>query len=878
MVSTSDVSDYDQVMRTQAESELRRQVSNLLALIENTQDAVWSIDPHYSITTLNLVFQQQFVAAYGRDIQVGMNHLDCLPPSERDRWQTYYDQALKGDRFTAEFHSDVTGIPAHSEVAFNPILTPSCRVEGVAVFSRNISDRKRADQALLDAKDQLQAVLDAVPGCVSWFSSDLTYLGINRYLAATFQLNADSFIGEKLGFMASSPGFAEFVKRFFQSSLQESNVEIVATVNHQPRHYLIVAQKYQQGEAAVFVGLDITERKRVEEALLESQERYALAVRGANDGLWDWNLKTSSIYFSPRWKTMLGYQEPDIGNRPDEWFSRVHPEEVDWLKAQLAAHLEGRSPSFEVEHRMRHRDGSYRWMLSRGLAVRDGQQVAYRMAGSQTDITERKRAEEQLLHDALHDSLTGLFNRALFMDRLSHAIEQTKRQGHYLFAVLFLDLDSFKVVNDSLGHIIGDELLVAIARRLESCLRPGDTLARLGGDEFTILLENIQDLSAATRVADTIHQQLQQPFTLGGQDVFTTVSIGIALSDTGCDRPDELLRNADTAMYRAKSLGRARHEIFNVEMYDRVVARLKLETDLRLTIAAGQTTPTLLSYPSKTPDDGQDFQMRYQPIVSLSTGYIMGFEALVRWQHPKRGLVSPAEFIPVAEETGLITQIGHWTLREACRQLKIWQDQFPQVHPLSMSVNLSSRQFSSNDLLGQVKQAIADFQLTPHTLKLEITESAVMEDAQVATAILRQLKDLHTQLLIDDFGTGYSSLSYLHQFPIDTVKIDQSFVRCIGTENDGEAIVRAIVGLAHNLGMTVIAEGIEDARQMDCLCHFHAEYGQGYFFAKPLTAEDATAILAANPCWKPRRFVPASETGKPGHPMISYPIADTDAS
>jgi diguanylate cyclase (GGDEF)-like protein/PAS domain S-box-containing protein len=843
-VSTENVSAYDQAVQSQITAQLRQQISTLSALLENTQDAVWSVNADYCITAINLIFQQQFVAVYGRSLQVGDRHLDCLPSEERDRWQQFYDRALNGESCTAEFHYQVPGVPAYIEFSFNPILTQSCQVAGVAVFGRNISDRKRTDRALKDAKDQMQAVLDAVPGCISWFSADLTYLGINRYLAATFRLEAESFIGKKIGFMESSPGFAEFVEQFFQTSLQESEVEIMATVDGHPRQYLIVAQKYHHSQAAVFVGLDITERKRVEEALRESQERYALAVRGANDGLWDWNLRTATVYFSPRWKSMLGYGDRDIGNSPDEWLKRVHPEELDWLKAQIEAHIAGRSPNFEVEHRMLHRDGTYRWMLSRGLAVRDGE-IAYRMAGSQTDITERKRAEEQLLHDALHDSLTGLFNRALFMDRLSHAIDQAQRQSHYLFAVLFLDLDHFKMINDSLGHMIGDELLIAIARRLESCLRPGDTLARLGGDEFTILLENIHDLSEATRIADTIHQQLEHPFRLQDQDIFTTASIGIALSDTAYHSADDLLRSADTAMYRAKSLGRACHEIFNVEMYDQVVTRLKMETDLRLTLASSQIPTTL-----EMADTSQDFQMQYQPIISLTTGQVIGFEALVRWLHPHRGLISPAEFIPVAEETGLIMQIGQWTLREACRQLKVWQQQFSHSS-LSMSVNLSSRQFSSPDLIQQVQQTIADFRLDARTLKLEITESSVMDDAKAATQMLRQLKQLNTQLLIDDFGTGYSSLSYLHQFPIDTVKIDQSFVRCMGTEQNGEAIVRAIIGLAHNLGMTVIAEGVEEQMQMEHLSRFHAEYAQGYYFARPLTAEDATMLLTTGPCWLP---------------------------
>ncbi|NJN87467.1 MAG: diguanylate cyclase [Leptolyngbyaceae cyanobacterium SL_7_1] len=365
------------------------------------------------------------------------------------------------------------------------------------------------------AKDQLQAVLDAVPGCVSWFTSDLRYLGINRYLAATFNVRPEDFVGKQLGFMSASPGFAEFVRQFTASSLQESSVEIAADVNGRPRSYLIVAQKYAQDQAAVFVGIDVTDRRQFQEALRESQERYALAVQGANDGLWDWNLKTNDIYFSPRWKAMLGYSEDEIGNQPEEWLGRIHPDEAEWVQAQLIAHWDGLTRQFEIEHRMLHRDGEYRWILSRGLAVRDRNQIAYRMAGSQTDITERKRAEEQLLHDALHDSLTGLSNRALLLDRLGQVIERSKRQGGQ-FAVLFLDLDRFKVINDSLGHTIGDQLLVAIARRLETCLSAGDTFARLGGDEFVILVESVRDPSDVTRLAERIQQTLRSPFNFAG--------------------------------------------------------------------------------------------------------------------------------------------------------------------------------------------------------------------------------------------------------------------------------------------------------------------------------------------------------------------------
>lgn len=821
---------------------LQEREANLAAVIENTEDAVWSIDSHYQVVVFNSVFKRQFGTAYGVELYPGINLVRCLPVELQPLWTGYYDRALQGERFSVELHYDVPTLPSDLEVSFSPIVTADSSITGVAVFGRNISDRKRAEAAMLVAKDQFQAVLDAVPGCVSWFSSDLEYLGINRYLAATFKVRPEDFVGRKLGFMESSPGFAEFVREFIISPVKESSVEIAARVDGSDRSYLVVAQKYAHEQAAVFVGIDITDRRKFEEALRESQERYALAVQGANDGLWDWNLRTNEIYFSPRWKEMLGYTDSEIGNSSEEWFNRVHPEELQWLQAQLTAHLEGLTLHFEIEHRMLHKDGTYRWILSRGLAVRDQNKKACRMAGSQTDITERKRAEEQLLHDALHDGLTGLSNRALFLDRLGQAIEWSKRQPGHQFAVLFLDLDRFKVVNDSLGHVVGDQLLVAIARRLQPCLRAGDTFARLGGDEFTILMEDIKDISDATRLAEQIHHELESPFDLNGQEVFTTASIGIALSDVGCDLPEDLLRNADTAMYRAKALGRARHEIFNSAMHAKAVALLQLETDLRRAIAA-----TEINHPS------DEFQMRYQPIVNLKTGKIAGFESLIRWHHPERGWISPGEFIPIAEDTELIIPLGTWILSQACHQLKQWHEQFPEKLPLSISVNLSTKQFSQPDLIEQVAHVLRETQLQESdlklNLKLEITESAIMENPDVATAMLKELKALGVQLMIDDFGTGYSSLSYLQRFPFDVVKIDQSFVGRLGADGESDEIVRAIVMLAHNLGMEIVAEGVETKTHMTQLQLLNAEYGQGYFFAKPLTSLDVVTLLTQQPHW-----------------------------
>ncbi|MBD2000050.1 EAL domain-containing protein [Leptolyngbya sp. FACHB-541] len=590
-----------------------------------------------------------------------------------------------------------------------------------------------------------------------------------------------------------------------------------------------------QGELTYFVGLqtDVSDRKQSEAALRESEERYALAVRGANDGIWDWNLKTSEIYFSPRWKSMLGYLDEEITNQLDEWFERVHPEDLDWVKVKIAAHLDGLTPHFENEHRMLHRDGTYRWMLSRGLAVRDAKGKATRIAGSQTDITTHKQAEEQLLHDAFYDALTGLPNRALLTDRLKQVVQMAKRDSSYQFAVLFIDVDRFKVINDSLGHMLGDELLMAIAQRLCDCLRPTDTVARLGGDEFVILLEDINDVNSVTTIADRVQQELTLPFSLNGHEVFTSASIGIALSETGYELPEDLLRDADTAMYRAKAQGRARYEIFNTGMHVRALALLHLETDLRRAIAADQLT-----------GDRQEFQLYYQPIVSLKTRCVVGFEALLRWQHPTRGFISPVEFIPIAEETGLIIPIGDWVLREACRQMQIWHAEFPMKLPLSLSVNLSSKQFTPR-LIRQIERVLQDTHLDTRSLRLEITESALMENLESAADLLAQVRSLGIQLSMDDFGTGYSSLSYLHRFPIDTLKIDRSFIKKVDADGEQLAIVRTIITLAWNLGMDVVAEGVETLKQLAQLRSLKCEYGQGYLFSKPLDSQAAQRVIAA---------------------------------
>jgi diguanylate cyclase (GGDEF)-like protein/PAS domain S-box-containing protein len=571
------------------------------------------------------------------------------------------------------------------------------------------------------------------------------------------------------------------------------------------------------------------EHFRTLQALRLSEARYALAARAANDGLWDWDLLSGKVYFSPRWKAMVGAPAGEADD-PETWFHRVHPEDLPGVRTDLEYHWEGLTPHFQNEHRMRHADGSWRWMLTRGLAVRDAAGRTVRMAGSQTDITERKAAAEQLIHDAFHDGLTGLPNRALFMDRLAVALARTRRSEDR-FAVLLLDLDRFEVVVDSLGHGATDLLLKSLAARLLRRLGPGDTLARPGGDQFLVLLEGLQDHAGATRAAGELQAALAAPFVIEGHEVFTTASIGIVLGGGAYVSPEEVLRDADTAMNRAKAQGRARSILFDAGMHTRAVALLRLETDLRRALERGE------------------FDLSYQPIIALETGRITGYEALLRWRHPDRGVVLPEEFIAVAEETGLIIPLGRWVLASACARMSAWTRASGSGAGLTMNVNLSGVQFAQSDLVEQIGRILEETGLAGRQLGIEITESVVMKDFDAAQALLASLHAREVRLHIDDFGTGYSSLSYLPRFPIDALKIDRSFVSRLGAEGEGEEIVRAIITLAAGLGMEVVAEGVERPEQLERLRKLSCTHAQGFFFARPLAGDAAFALSGVEP-WR----------------------------
>ena len=585
------------------------------------------------------------------------------------------------------------------------------------------------------------------------------------------------------------------------------------------------------GKVNRFVGIaeDITKRREAEEAVRKSEEQFRLTFEMAPIGMAISSLKSKFQRVNQALCDALGYSQEELLGAS---FAEIsHPEDWETHRNLEQLLIQGKETDFQIEKRFIAKDGRIVDTLLKVLVVRDADGKPLHFNNQIVDITERKSMEKQLLHDALHDALTGLPNRALFMDRLEQQLKKSQKNDAYMFAVLFLDLDRFKVVNDSVGHLVGDKLLIEIARRLEKSIAPTDTVARLGGDEFTILLENISSKSEATLVAESIYQTLSFPFNIDGYELFSTASIGIALSSVGYEHPEDILRDADLTMYSAKEQGKARYEVFDNSLRDRALQRLELETDLRRAL------------------ERNEFEVYYQPITSLQLGVLSGFEALVRWNHPTKGRIQPGEFIPICEETGLILPLSNWLLKEACQTTRNWQLKYPEHPAIRMSVNLSALQFRESHLIEEVEKVLQETGLSGEFLKLEITEGTLIDNIDVVTEIILHLRKKQIQFSIDDFGTGYSSLSYLHRFPVDTIKIDRSFVSQMQAD-ENSAIVKAIVTLAHMLDMDVIAEGIETTAQLAQLRLLQCEYGQGFFFSKPLSKAKAEALIASLPKWE----------------------------
>ncbi len=564
------------------------------------------------------------------------------------------------------------------------------------------------------------------------------------------------------------------------------------------------------------------ERKRMDEEIKRSEERFRTLVETTSDWVWEVDGKGVYTYASPKVRDILGYEPEEIlGKTP---FDLMTSEEAKRVAEKFGHIAAAKKPFSMLANTNIHRDGREVVIETSGVPVLDdeGNLLGYR--GIDRDITERSVLYERLKHAALNDALTDLPNRALFLERLKGSVERAKRHRDYLFAVLFLDLDRFKNVNDSLGHLFGDQLLLGVTERLKKCVRPYDTIARHGGDEFAILMEDIRGGRDAIRIAERIQKELTAPFNLDGHEVFATASIGIVLSRPGYGQPEDLLRDADTAMYQAKASGRGCHVIFDEVMHARATAYLQMENDLRQAI------------------EKKELLLHYQPIVSVDDGRIAGFEALVRWRPVSGELIPPAEFIPLAEETGLIKPIGAWIFHEACRQMRAWHRRFPANPPLSVSINLSSRQFAP-ELTGLVREVLEETGLDPESLRIEITESIIMEKPSAAAALILQLRKMNVKVHLDDFGTGYSSLSYLHRFPIDALKIDRSFVNVMSTDEGAMEITKSVIALAHSLRKRVIAEGVETAGQLEELRRLRCDYYQGYLFSKPLDREAAESLL-----------------------------------
>jgi diguanylate cyclase (GGDEF)-like protein/PAS domain S-box-containing protein len=599
---------------------------------------------------------------------------------------------------------------------------------------------------------------------------------------------------------------------------------------------VLVVQDYENSDTYTYRDVELLtsvadqiaiaiERKTAEEKLRVSQERFELITRATSDAIWDWNLQTNEVWWNEGFKKLFGYRPEEMGNEVSSWAERLHPDDAGRVIHDIHLHIASGNHNWTDEYRFRRRDGSYASVIDRGYVVYGPENEPMRMLGSMMDVTERKSLEEQLTHQALHDPLTKIANRVLFRDRVDHALSRLFRAKGSL-AVLFLDLDNFKAINDSLGHAAGDKLLVAVAERLQDCLRNSDTAARLGGDEFAVLVESMHEAEEAQMIAERIMAVFGEPFIIDGKEVHVGTSIGIACNTQPTINSDELLRNADLAMYMAKNEGKGHFVIFEPKMHEALMARIELEEDLRRGIA------------------NEEFVVHYQPIVALGSSDMLGMEALVRWQHPKFGLLPPMTFIPLAEETNLIVPLGEWILGEACRQAQIWRDNYLGSYDISITVNISIRQFQQKELVEIVSKALENSGLPPRSLILEITESFMMQDTEATIAKLDGLKQLGIRLAIDDFGTGYSSLSYLQRFPIDILKIDKSFIDKLGQGSEGNAVARAIIMMGDSLNLKTIAEGIEHQEQISALQKLGCEAGQGFHFAEPLTVEDMDRFLS----------------------------------
>ena len=824
------VCSRDITERKETEEALRRNEQYFRSVVQNASDVITVLEADGTIRYVSPAVEK--VTGYPPEEQAGTNAFDSVHPEDKQRALGLFAEILKtpGDHLLIEFrvpHKD--GSWHYLEHVVNNLLDdPS--VNGIVVTSRDVTERKESEERLRRAEERYRTLVERVPAVV--YVQELGRPDSPMYMSPRIE--------DLTGY---TPEECKYPDMRWRMVHPEDRERMQAEDERRGEPGEVFASEYRvlhRDGRAVWVRnesvliedeasgarywqgfmLDITERKRAEQKIRDAEQRYRTLVEQLPavtyvDPVSD---PDTSLYTSPQIEQMLGYTPQEWQNEK-LWPKRLHPDDRERVLA-ADERFEAGGESFGEEYRLLAKGGSVVWVREEAVLVRDEAGEPLYWQGVFYDLTERKVLEERLHHQAYHDPLTDLPNRRLFMDRLGQALRRTMR-GHHQVAVLFMDLDGFKVVNDSLGHEVGDLLLTVVAQRLRRCLRPEDTLARFGGDEFVVLIETLDDPVQAAQVAERITEELRRPFHMEGRDLYVIASIGISLGDARTHDPAALLREADTAMYRVKDEG-GDFRVFNPAMYERAFSRLELENDLRRAI------------------EQEEFVVHYQPIVDLQTGELWGMEALVRWDHPERGLLEPSEFVPIAEESGLVIPMGEQILREACFRAKEWQDKVPRVPPLMMSVNLSASQFSHMDLAETVERVLGETGLEGTRLTLDVTETVYVKVLAANTAILDRLRGLGVRFSIDDFGTGYSSLSYLKRLPADAIKIDKAFVDGLGKDVEDTAVIRMIIELAHTLGLEVIAEGVETEEQVALLKEMGCDFAQGYHFSKPLPPEAAS--------------------------------------
>ena len=787
-------------------------------LLGSVGEAVVALDTDGRVVYWNRAAEETY--GWSAEEALGRRLKEMVVPEDlRGRADEIMSEVRAGSTWTGEFvvrRRDGTLFPA--EATNTPIFGEDGGLAGVISVFRDVSDRKKAEEALRQSEAELFSVLESITDGFFILDREWRFAYVNRQAEAMMERAREDLVGERV-----RADFT-FYPRYREAVAENKTVSFEGYYPPVGKWYSVRAYPSRSGLSVYFQ--DVTGRREAEEKLRRNEASLSEAQRLAHLGSWGWDVETDEVWWSEETFRIYGFEPGETLPSLEKFMEVVHPDDRGMLGAAIDSALHEHE-SYDLEHRVVRPGGEVRVVHRRAEVVggRDGRVL--RMVGTAHDITERKSLENRLVYQALHDPLTELPNRQLFEERLGQALGRTRCPKNRRAAVLFMDLDNFKSINDSLGHEVGDLLLVVVAERLKRCLRPEDTVARFGGDEFVVLLESVEGADEAVRVAERIAEAFRRPFVPDSRELYISTSIGIALDEDRSENPADLLRSADTAMYEAKAGASSGYRVFDPDMHERVLKRLELKNDLRLAL------------------EREEFRLFYQPKVRLGErDKIVEVEALLRWEHPRLGLLPPDEFVPLAEETGLILPIGRWVLRETCRQLKRWQERFPRRTPLIGCVNVSAGQLRYPDLLHDVGAALREGGIEAKCLALEITESALVEDMPTSMTLLRELREQGIRFALDDFGSEYSSLSYLRRLPVDFVKIDKSFVWSLGEDPRAEVIVEAIVSLAHSLGLEAVGEGVENAEQLAILRDMGCDLVQGFYLGEPLPGEELDRLLA----------------------------------